>query len=173
MAGLAAHHGPARGPVSEQGMPMLLRACVGAATLTRAELRGLNPGDAVVLSHSFVDDGGQIWLGVGGWGLRARADGSRLTVTQPLHMTEAQMTDDLDDTHPESLRGDEALTLDALPVRLQFDLGQRTMPLAQVGELQVGQVLDLGRPLSQAVNIRANGALIGTGELMEIGGRIA
>ena len=46
----------------------------------------------------------------------------------------------------------------------QAELGQR---------VQVGQVLDLGRPLSQAVNIRANGALIGTGELMEIGGRIA
>lgn len=173
MAGLAAHHSPARGPVSRRDMPVLLRAAIGTATLTRAELQSLTPGDAVVLSHSFADNGGQIWLGAGGWGLRVRPDGGQLVVTQPLHMTEAQMTDDLDGAELDSLRGDDAVTLDALPVRLQFDLGQRTMPLAQVSELQVGQVLDLGRPLSQAVNIRANGALIGTGELMEIGGRIA
>jgi type III secretion protein Q len=56
---------------------------------------------------------------------------------------------------------------------LQFDLGERTMPLVEVCELQLGQVLDLGRPLSHVVNIRANGALVGTGELIEIGGRIA
>lgn len=173
MAGLAAHHSPTRGPVARRGMPVLLRADIGTATLTRAELQSLTPGDAVVLSHSFTDDDGQIWLGSGGWGLRARPDGAQLVVTQALHMTEVQMRDDLDDADLDSLRGDAAVALDALPVRLQFDLGQRTMPLAQVSELQVGQVLDLGRPLSQAVNIRANGALIGTGELMEIGGRIA
>lgn len=173
VAGLASYQGATRGPVTAPDMPMLLRAAIGSAVLTQAELRALNPGDAIVLAHSFVDDDGQIWLGAGGFGLRARAEGSRLVVTQTLHLTEAHMQDDLDETDPDSLRGDEALALDALPVRLQFDLGQRTMPLAQLGELQVGQVLDLGRPLSQAVNIRANGALIGTGELMEIGGRIA
>lgn len=177
MAGLAAHCSAPRGCVAMDSLPLLLRAEVGTAALSCAELRSLRPGDAVMLTHSFMDDAGQIWLGDGGWGLRARADGGRLVVTQPLHMTEVQMRDDIDDAGPRGTvrgtQGDEAVALDALPVRLHFDLGQRTMPLAEVSGLQVGQVLDLGRPLSQAVSIRANGALIGTGELMEIGGRIA
>lgn len=173
MAGLAAHLSATAGPAAPHSIPMLLRAEIGSATLTQAELRSLNPGDAIVLRHSFVDDAGQLWLGANGWGLRVRADGDQLTVTEPLHMMEMHMRDEQDDLERDDPRGDEPVPLDALPVRLLFDLGQRTMPMAEVGELQVGQVVDLGRPLSQAVNIRANGALIGTGELMEIGGRIA
>lgn len=172
MAGLAAHHAAAQGPVPRESIPVLLRAEIGTATLTRTQLRSLGTGDAIVLSHSFADDANQLWLGHGRWGLRVRADGARFVVTQPLHMTEVQMSDDTD-TPDGGLHEGAPLALDALPVRLQFDLGQRYMPLAEVGALQVGQVLDLGRPLSQSVNIRANGALIGTGELMEIGGRIA
>jgi len=177
MAGLAAHRDAAPGPLVREYTPVLLRAEVGNATLTRAELLGLRAGDAVLLRHSYVDSGGAIWLGAGGWGLRARADGDHLVVTQTLHMTEVSMDDDpQDDLDNEAHErpGELGLaSLDALPVRLVFDLGQRTLPLGEVAELQVGQVLDLGRPLSQAVNIRANGALIGAGELMEIGGRIA
>ena len=85
------------------------------------------------------------------------------------------MDDEFDEVPqtPDGLPDEEATNLESLPVRLHFDLGQRSMPLAEVAALQVGQVLELARPLSQAVSIRANGALIGTGELMEIGGRIA
>ncbi len=177
MAGLAAQRPCAAGPVTRDATPLLLRAEIGNASLSRSELFNLRTGDAVLLRHSFVDSGGALWLGAGGWGLRVRADGDRLVVTQTLHMTEAHMDDDpqddLDNEAHDFAAGTPLPSLDALPIRLVFDLGQRTLPLAEVSELQVGQVLDLGRPLSQAVNIRANGALIGTGELMEIGGRLA
>lgn len=173
MAGLAAHQPVARGPVARRQIPMLLRAVIGTTVLSQAGLRSLRPGDAVLLAHSWIEDDAQLWLGDGNWGLRVRADGPTLVVTQPLHMTEIHMKDELEDPSGDGLRDEEAQALDVLPVRLHFDLGQRTMTLAEVGELQVGQVLELGRPLSQAVNIRANGALVGTGELMEIGGRIA
>ncbi len=183
LAGVAAHYSPARGPIAHGSVPVLLRAEIGTATLPAAELRGLRPGDAIVLRHSFVDSGGQLWLGGRGFGLRVRDDGGQLVVTQPLHMTEVTTMDDLEELDglddldhghsPGTPSGHDAVTLDALPIRLTFDLGQRTMPLAELGELQVGQVVELNRPLSQAVSIRANGALIGTGELMEIGGRIA
>ncbi len=174
MAGLAARQPAARGPLAQQDLPVLLRAQIGAATLSRAQLRSLQPGDAVLLEHSWVSQGGQLWLGHGGWGLFVRSHEGQLVVTQPFQKSEVQMNDDIDGPAGDDPRGnDTPVALDALPVRLQFDLGQRTMPLAQVSELQVGQVLDLARPLSQAVSIRANGALIGLGELMEIGGRIA
>ena len=67
---------------------------------------------------------------------------------------------------------DEAATsLQALPVRLSFDLGELGLTLAQVQALQPGQTLELGHPLAAGVNIRANGLLIGEGDLVEIDGQ--
>ncbi|HZH56873.1 MAG TPA: type III secretion system cytoplasmic ring protein SctQ [Burkholderiaceae bacterium] len=68
---------------------------------------------------------------------------------------------------------EEPLDLDAVPVRLSFDLGDRTVSLAELRCLQPGAVFDLQRPLSDGpVMIRANGALVGTGELVDLDGRI-
>ncbi|WP_174769893.1 type III secretion system cytoplasmic ring protein SctQ [Paraburkholderia hayleyella] len=62
--------------------------------------------------------------------------------------------------------------LERVPVTLEFDLGDCEMTLSQLRSLTPGSVLDLERPVSQAVSIRANGTLLGTGELVEIDGRI-
>jgi len=64
-----------------------------------------------------------------------------------------------------------ALSLEQLPVRLSFDLGCVTMTLAELEALQPGQAIALARPLGGAVTIRANGATIGHGELVDIDGR--
>lgn len=65
-----------------------------------------------------------------------------------------------------------AAALDALPVRLSFDLGDVALTVAQLRALQPGQTLDLGHPLAGAVRIRANGALVGEGDLVEIDGQL-
>ena len=78
----------------------------------------------------------------------------------------ASDTDDVGATTP-------PLDLDAIPVRLTFDLGERQLTLGDVRRLQPGETFDLERPIAQgAVSIRANGALIGVGELVEIEGRV-
>jgi type III secretion protein Q len=64
------------------------------------------------------------------------------------------------------------VTLDKIPVHVTFDLGERRLTLAELKALQPGQVLDLGRPLTAPVNVRANGALVGRGELVEIDGAL-
>lgn len=63
-------------------------------------------------------------------------------------------------------------SLDSLPVTLSFSLGERTIEYRQLSELASGYVFDLALPVSQAVQIRANGTRIGEGELVEIDGRI-
>ncbi|MFC4275306.1 type III secretion system cytoplasmic ring protein SctQ [Achromobacter aloeverae] len=63
--------------------------------------------------------------------------------------------------------------LDAIPVRLGFDLGARGMPLGEVRRLRPGQTLVLDREVAAApVAIRANGRCIGHGELVDIDGRL-
>jgi type III secretion protein Q len=175
IAELAARRPAVRGPVNAEELPVVLRAEIGTSTLTYSELRGLRPGDAVMVRHCWIGETAELWLRHEEWGLRARKDGAHLVVTAPFGATELSMDDEFDDVPPtaDGLPDEEEATLESLPVRLHFDLGQRSMPLGEVAALQVGQVVELARPLSQAVSIRANGALIGTGELMEIGGRIA
>lgn len=62
--------------------------------------------------------------------------------------------------------------LDDVPVALSFDLGELQLPLSELRHLAPGQSFDLGRPLAGAVRVRANGALIALGELVEIDGRL-
>lgn len=59
--------------------------------------------------------------------------------------------------------------LNEVPVHLVFEVGRTEMPLAQLETIQAGYVFELGRPLSQTVDILANGRRIGTGELVRIG----
>ncbi|WP_174769730.1 type III secretion system cytoplasmic ring protein SctQ [Paraburkholderia bonniea] len=62
--------------------------------------------------------------------------------------------------------------LERVPVTLDFDLGSCNMPLSQLRTLTPGSVIELERPLSEAVSIRANGVLLGIGELVDIDGRL-
>lgn len=64
-------------------------------------------------------------------------------------------------------------SLDDITIQLSFDLGHRRFSLAELQALQPGEVFDLARPLNDGpVHIRANGTLIGYGELVDIEGRI-
>lgn len=169
MAGLAAQREPAAGPLAAEALAVTLRAEIGTTRMPATTLKSLATGDAILLDHSWTTPDGELWLGTGHWGLRVREEGSGLAITQPFHYTESIMNTDHD-----SESNEEGLAaLDDLPVRLSFDLGERTLTLGEVTTLQVGQVLELATPLSQAVSIRANGGLVGRGELLEIGGRIA
>lgn len=68
----------------------------------------------------------------------------------------------------------EDLPLDAIPIRLAFEIGRAEMSLAELGAIDEGHVFPLGRdPLSGPVDILANGRRIGQGELVEVGGTLA
>ena len=49
---------------------------------------------------------------------------------------------------------------------------KRSISDAELQALHEGQVIELGQPLSTAVGIRVNGSLVGTGELVEVDGRM-
>ncbi|WP_028605256.1 type III secretion system cytoplasmic ring protein SctQ [Ottowia thiooxydans] len=72
------------------------------------------------------------------------------------------------ETHPST----SATSLDGVPIRLSFDLGEVTLTVAEVRALQPGQAISLMRPLAGAVRIRANGAQVGEGDLVEIDGQL-
>lgn len=63
-------------------------------------------------------------------------------------------------------------SLEDLRVVVDFDLGELVLPLRTLRTLAVGQVFELDRPLPSGVRMRANGQLLGEGDLVEIDGRL-
>ena len=61
---------------------------------------------------------------------------------------------------------------DDVHLELTVQLGTTALSLRQIGELAVGQVVALGRPLSGPYEIRAAGRLVGQGELVDVDGEL-
>jgi flagellar motor switch/type III secretory pathway protein FliN len=69
------------------------------------------------------------------------------------------------------VRRDMALPDDA-HFELTVQLGTTRLSLRQIGELAVGQVVTLGRPLGGPYEVRAGGRLVGQGELVDVDGEL-
>nr|MBF0685030.1 type III secretion system cytoplasmic ring protein SctQ [Pseudomonas sp.] len=154
-------------------VPVAVCAFVGRTVLSAAELRCLQLHDVVLLDQYLVDSQGELWLTVcGGQSLRIRQEQSSFIVTQGWTTIMNLNPDQRVESDPQSA-DTGLLDVDAIPVRLTFDLGERLLTLGELRRLQPGETFDLHRPLADGpVMVRANGALIGTGELVEIDGRI-
>lgn len=66
----------------------------------------------------------------------------------------------------------EPAELMEIPIRITFDLGECSLPLAELTTVVPGHIFDLGLAPERAVNVRMNGVRIGEGELVDIDGRI-
>lgn len=58
-------------------------------------------------------------------------------------------------------------------VELTVALGTTRLSLRQLGELAIGQILPLGRPLAGPFELRAAGRVVGRGELVNVDGELA
>ncbi len=153
-------------------LPMPLRLCVGETAVTKARLAKVAQGDVILLTEPFLTPQGGLTLvySLGqdrpGFTIQAHLEGSLITLTaspalrMPLNMTE----------HDAS--GDEPTPLDEVPIRLSFDLGTKTITLSELQALQPGSVFSIDRPAHEYLTIRANGAVIGSGQLVEIDGHL-
>jgi len=154
--------------LDENTLPVPLRAEIGRTTLTTEVLTNLSGGDTILIDDCWISQGGELWLGNGQYGVRARCDDMQLTITQAFTEISLAMS-----ANESEAQGDATMApFASIPVRMTFDLGERTLSLGELKTLQPGQTLDLGRPLGGTVSIRANGAFIGYGELVEVDGRI-
>ena len=193
LAGLVAARPPQSGPLTGETLPLSLYLDIGYATLSVEELQQLGLGDVLPMERSFVSAERVLWLqapGAGGLHVQLpgaahagaahagaacaapadaeAADAEAACAAHAPFLTVVQSwTHAMPATDP-SLH--EAASFDAIPVRLSFDLGEISLTLAELRALQPGQAIRLGHPLAAAVRIRANGALIGEGELVEIDG---
>jgi type III secretion protein Q len=146
-------------------LPVPVRFMVGITDLPIKIFEELKRRDVVILDESWVGPGTDAIAINFGRRYAAAAVLGRRTIT----LTE-RLEEIMDEDEEEYL--DEAEGLGKLSVRLSFDLGRRSIPLADLMQLGPGHVFDLGRDVRKAVTIRANGNPIGEGEIVDVDGQI-
>lgn len=140
--------GPEHQPPAELGWR--LRVSVGMVELTSAERAKLEPGDVILYDAApsvlFPERDDQ------GWTARS-VSATQYELAQRIPMETASV-------------------LDELPLRLHLIIDEKELTWAEVSRLAPGAILDLGRDPSAPVKLAVNGRQLGTGELVEIEGRL-
>ena len=164
---------------TENGLAQALstEACytLGSLSLTLNELRTLGPGELVVLPQLPTD---LAILRVQGRAYAFRFSdqnwiclGREVTERYRLAPGSTERTNTMSQDSVET----PLKTIDELGVVIDFDIGRMSIPLAQVNSWQPGTVVALEPPPLDAgveITIRANGQIIGTGDLVRIDDRI-
>lgn len=157
------------GPLNTDFLPIAMQICIGETTLPIEELHRLQVGGLVFIQQWWIDGEQTLQLRSTShahryWSVPAQLATSSLTILGPaLAMNDVSMTQDTTDH--------EQPDLEQLPIKLSFDLGEKTLTLAELRELNTGHTLALMRSLGDGVTIRANGTVIGSGNLVDIDGR--
>jgi type III secretion system YscQ/HrcQ family protein len=97
------------------------------------------------------------------------------TPNDPNAATPRSATMDAQSDHTNHEQGEASLAIDAMPIALDFHLGQVSVPLSALSAaLAPGYVIELGRSLdANVVSVRANGQLLAHGELIQVGDQLA
>jgi type III secretion system YscQ/HrcQ family protein len=179
MAGLCQTRSPVRQSAAVRDtLPCTLAMTVGWTRLPAHTVRRLRPGHLVFVEQALPHAERQLWLALAAHdgrerGFIARHEDLSITLLRG-PMESINQTDEYDAAagHDE-LQDIDAMPVDQLPVKLSFDCGSVTLTLSQVEQLAAGQVIPTARALDDYVSIRANGAVIGRGVLMQVDGRLA
>lgn len=168
---LLARRQPAQPRPKDLSTPVALHLEVGEMKIALSKLRTIAVND-VLLPDTNVDAMAPV--------VRLRAD-ARRSVCAKLNEHSLVIESILQEERSMSASSDKPAApavgaalagLDAIEVRLGFDLGDKTLTFGELAALQPGQVLTLDASLPRLVAIRANGSLIGRGELVQVADRV-
>lgn len=163
--------------IERDEIPLPCRLLLPLSDLPASMLRELDEGDVVLLGSRAIAcstlrlhaDTGQVALDARHAWLAAAVAGG-ISITRPLSAAEFRnltMNESVVETPAETAAGD---LRDSIPVRVDLLLDTLNLSLAELGRLSAGQILELRQPVEGArVELRANGKVIGSGELVSLG----
>lgn len=142
-------------------LPVVVNFCIGWADLAVKNCKDVEIHDVILLDECLIQKDNIFYIKVGRRSaIKAQIDGKKISVIRGLE----EIMQDEEQTNSET-------QLDEIDIRLSFDLGERVLTLAELRLLTAGYIFDLGRDLRKSVYIRANGKIIGEGELVDIDGQ--
>lgn len=150
-------------PALKARLPVRALHGLGRIDMPAAEAAALEPGDLVVMpelpeSRALIEAEGL------GFVMNRAGDGWQIVAVEPSTRPHGGST------------LSETPALERLTVTLQFDIGEATLPLADLETWQVGAVVPLAVPARDdgvQVTVRANGTVVGIGDLVRVDDRIA
>ncbi|GAB3629528.1 Surface presentation of antigens protein SpaO [Pandoraea terrae] len=136
-------------------LAMVLDFEVGSSRVRLSTLRSIAPGDVLLVRDPMARVSCQGFT-VGGY----RRTGETIVMEEPM----------------ESTQGDTTLipgaSIERLPIELTFVLQRQRMPLAQLRTLVKGDMIEMMPGAEQRVEVRVNDSWIGSGELVQLDGRL-
>lgn len=137
---------------------------VGYVFLTLKELYEVDPGDVllVITPEDVNNQTLRLRLQSGEY-YRARLNGTGMNVESGVFSMSEEYSE---------IEEHQVANVGEMPVRLTFDLGEITMPFDNVKYLKPHYVIDLNQSFTEVVKIRSQNKLIGTGELVDINGKV-
>jgi type III secretion protein Q len=146
----------------------------GYAVLPLQDIRNLSTGDAIVIDAA----AGETVLAVTGERYLAACRRCEVGVTlaepllsRPRGPTRHFMTNETIDQELEGMP--EPSSIADMPIKLVFDAGRFELPLGELEAIGEGHVFPLERAMSEAVEIVAQGRIIGRGEIVTVDGLTA
>lgn len=140
-------------------LPIPVRFELGQSRLGLADFRELARDDLILIERGAWLRDRAVSIRIGpNWHFRGALEAGRVILQQ----RETTMTEPVDNQQP-------LAQLDELPITVSFDLGESALALGELKALQPGYAFELARGLERPVTVRANGAIIGAGELIQVG----
>lgn len=144
-------------------LPFPVSIALARVPLPLAGLRQLGAGDVVLLPLTPADLAAghcELWSG-------ERCLGRALKSQRTVKVTTMSTA-----TAAKPAPAAAPLAVDELPVQVVFDVGQVELTVGQLRTVREGYTFELPAQAERLVTVRANGREIGTGEIVDLGGKL-
>jgi len=153
------------------GLQLRFQLVVGRSRVTVGELHELEVGDVLLMAAGLGGPDGDVLLFHSGHALAVARVEERSSIVIK-RLLESPMSDIELSTLLDEEPAASQLDRDRLQVELTFDLGQVSLPLAELNNIRAGYTFELNMPASGAVRIISGSEAVGRGELVQIDDRL-
>ncbi|WP_461833081.1 FliM/FliN family flagellar motor switch protein [Desulfothermus sp.] len=141
--------------------PCYMIVLVGKTNINIGDLASLEQDDIVLLEKFYPRDN-KVFIKTGPFLFECELDNQKIIVSDIVK--EVQMSDDAVEN--------KKIDINEIPITLTFSVGKIEISFGELKNIQPGYVFNLDKSMGSYIEILANGKMLGTGELVEIDGRV-
>ncbi|PTY03467.1 YscQ/HrcQ family type III secretion apparatus protein [Verrucomicrobia bacterium LW23] len=158
------------------GISATVHVLLGHSTLAPADFGSLDFDDLILIDDFFLSKDGLCRVKImHGPTYPATYKGSKVTITslqnEPI-ATPTPMATPPANAATSATPAPGTGALEQIPIQIVFEAGELQVPYSQLLTMQPGYVFELPALAERPISIRANGMIVGRGELLQLGDRI-
>ncbi|NRD71759.1 type III secretion system cytoplasmic ring protein SctQ [Shewanella sp. VB17] len=134
-------------------IPLLYSLAIGYTSLSLDETKSLQPGDIIFFDINHLTDSRAVLI------IENKPIWHCSLIDNQITITAAEIENPMPSDNTD---------IQSLPINISFEIGEQTVTVAELSQLQEQFVFELSGPLDQPVKLKANGKVLATGELVKI-----